>query len=500
MPPNTNMGGHLSDHLNPQLANHNSATATPTPANLHATQSPAQNQPTTPPNNTAITPHVTSHYVAQCPTLQRFLLIQTPKPTPLQQPTAFLAHSPPARYCLPVDDRRARLLLITFLFFSIAVHLGWSLSRPAQLDQHLGDQFEYLQLGQNLLHDHELKFFDPRFNQTVYAYRTPGYPLFVALCGGNIRAIQIVQALLDASTALAIYLLARQILAQKPSLFAAAFVAFNPFLIYFSALVLSESLFTAMLAWGMYLLVTRRRLAGMTLLALSVQVRPSALALVVLLAIAEAWPRRRNAILRSSALAAALVVLTLLPWLWRNAHHPHVQSWIWTTTNNGITTYDGFNDQANGASNQAPFLKELKTPLSRMDEVERNDFLAQQAHEWIRAHPARAAELILNKIARTWSPIPLSNEYGNKRLYVIVGLLFSIPFDICILLGLWQSPLPKSAKVLLLLPAIYFTGIHALSVGSLRYRLPVEPPMAVIAGSWAALALGILHGPSRRKS
>lgn len=399
-----------------------------------------------------------------------------------------------------MDDRRARLLLVILLLLSAAVRLGWSFSRPARLDEHLGDQFEYLQLGQNLLHDHELKFFDHRFNQTVYAYRTPGYPLFVALCGGSIRAIQIAQALLDASTALVIYLLARQIFAQKPSLFAASFVAFNPFLIYFSALILSESLFTAILAWGMYLLVTRRRLAGMALLALSVQVRPSALALVFLLAVAEAWPRRRNAILRNAAMATSLVVLILLPWLWRNAHHPQVQAWIWTTTNNGITTYDGFNDFANGSSNQAPFLKELKTPLSRMDEVERDSFLAQQAHEWIRSHPAQAARLILNKIARTWSPIPLSNEYGHNRLYVIIGLLFSLPFDICILFGLWQTPLPKSAKVFLLLPAIYFTVIHALSVGSLRYRLPVEPPMAVIAGSWAALALGRLHGPSRRKS
>jgi 4-amino-4-deoxy-L-arabinose transferase-like glycosyltransferase len=315
-----------------------------------------------------------------------------------------------------------------------------------------------------------------------------------------IISIIISLALLDASTALAIYLLARQFFAHKPSLFAAAFVAFNPFLIYFSALILSETLFTAMLTWGMYLLASRRRLAGMTLLALSIQVRPSAMALVVLLAIAQAWPRRRNAMLRSAALSISLVVLTLLPWVWRNAHHPDVQAWIWTTTNEGITTYDGFNDYATGASNQAPFLKELKTPLSRMDEVERDAFLAQQAHAWIRSHPAQAAKLILNKIARTWSPIPLSNEYRHNRLYIIVGLLFSLPFDICILLGLWQTPLPKSAKVFLLLPAIYFTVIHALSVGSLRYRLPVEPPMAVIAGSWAVLALDRLHGPSRRKS
>jgi hypothetical protein len=41
--------------------------------------------------------------------------------------------------------------------------------------------------------------------------------------------------------------------------------------------------------------------------------------------------------------------------------------------------------------------------------------------------------------------------------------------------------------VFLLIPAIYFTAVHMLSVGSLRYRIPAEPPMAVIAASVAAL-------------
>jgi hypothetical protein len=32
-----------------------------------------------------------------------------------------------------------------------------------------------------------------------------------------------------------------------------------------------------------------------------------------------------------------------------------------------------------------------------------------------------------------------------------------------------------------MLPAIYFTAAVALSVGSLRYRLPADVPMAVVA-------------------
>jgi hypothetical protein len=147
----------------------------------------------------------------------------------------------------------------------------------------------------------------------------------------------------------------------------------------------------------------------------------------------------------------------------------------------------------------------MRPLLMRMDEVERDAYLGQRAHEWIQGHPWQSIKLMSRKIARTWSPVPLSYEYGGNRLYVLAGLVYGLPFDLLVLVGLWKGGLPRSAQVILLIPAIYFTAIHALSVGSLRYRVPVEPPMAVIAGFGAStIALRILRrrtpdAPSRRQ-
>jgi 4-amino-4-deoxy-L-arabinose transferase-like glycosyltransferase len=380
---------------------------------------------------------------------------------------------------------RQPLLIAILLTLALLIRVGWVSAQRGEPDDRLGDQFEYLQVGRNLLTAHELKLHDARFDQDVYAYRTPGYPAFIALSGGNVRVIRLAQAILDTSTVLAIYLLARRYLTAWPSLAAAGLVAVNPFLIYFTALVLSETLFIAMLAWGMVLLTGRRFAprSGLLLLSLTVLVRPSALGLVPLLAIGAAWTGGWKAILRDVAVATALLLLVLFPWAYRNAHHPQVRAWIWTTTNSGITAFDGFHDGATGASDQQGFVQELLPLLSRMDEVERNAYLSQRAHEWMTHHPGQSLYLGLRKIARTWSPIPLSTEYGGNRLYVAIGLLYTLPFDLLVLFGLWKSQIARPAKVFLLLPAIYFTGIHALSVGSLRYRIPVEPPMAVIAGS-----------------
>ncbi len=400
-------------------------------------------------------------------------------------------------------DARDRRPLAALLLVALLLRLVWVAAQHAKpVDPTLGDQFEYLQISRNLLAGQGLQFYDPRFEQTVYAYRTPGYPIFVAACRAQPTVVRFGQALLDTSTVLAIFLMARRFLGGRTSLIAGLLVAFNPFLIYFTGLLLTETLFTAMVSWGMYLLVRQRArpFAGLALLALAVHVRPSGIGLVLLLAAGAQWSQGWFVIGRTMALAAALVVSVLLPWAYRNAHHPALRAWVWTTTNNGVTTYDGFQDDATGASDQKGFVDRQRTLLSRMDEVERDAHLAQQAHQWIREHPGRSVELMGSKIARTWSPVPLSNEYGRNRLYVVIGLTFTVPLYVLILLGLRSRQLARSTKVFLLLPAVYFTAIHALSVGSLRYRIPAEPPMTLLAASALSPLLSTLHGPSRRKS
>lgn len=401
------------------------------------------------------------------------------------------------------------------LLFALAVRLVWGALQPGDARSlgKLPDQGEYLQLAQNLLHHHVLSMTDPHWGDEVYAYRTPGYPLFVAACGASVRVVRVAQALLDTSTVLAAYLIARRWLTRRASLFAAGVVAINPFLIYFSGLILSETLFTAMLAWGMALLVGWKRaggsgdeadsdprwtLLGGVVLALSVLVRPSALGLPVALAIAAALlnPGRRGAYPRwwpfgPAGGATVLIVLTLLPWAYRNDRVLH--RWIWTTTNAGITAYDGFNDDATGASDQrfAGRYRMSFPELREAGEVERDQYLADRAMRWISAHPARALGLARAKIVRTWSPMPLSSEYG-RPIYRAIGLLFAVPLDFLVLCGLMRSGrgpgsrlIPRMGKVLMLLPAIYLTLIHATSVGSLRYRLPAEPLLAVVAaGGW----------------
>ena len=393
-------------------------------------------------------------------------------------------------------DPATRRLLTIILLAALSVRLGWSLSRPttdAAIDQ-LPDQREYLDIASSLLHGDGFSFTDPRFNARIYAYRTPGYPTFVAACLANVTVVRIVQSILDTSTILAAFLLARRWLTPRESLIAALFVAFNPFLVYFSALILTETLFTTMLAWGLVLITSTRLrfwLAGGAILALCVLVRPGALAMPIIIAILAAITNRRSdpAYQRKWPLPVGATMLlfmlvTLAPWAYRNSRV--VGASIWTTSNAGITAYDGFNPDATGASDQS-FIRSMPQ-LRRMTETERNEYLANAASEFRRQYPRRAMELALTKIARTWSPRPLSDEF-SKPLYVAAALAYSVPFDVFVLIGLFRAARPVfTAKLLLISPAIYLTLASAMSVGSLRYRVPAEVPISVLAAaglSWS---------------
>ena len=401
--------------------------------------------------------------------------------------------------------------ILFLLLLALVLRLAWGLSRPAD-DSSLNalpDQQEYLALGRNLIGGRGLVFLDPRFNDTARAFRTPGYPLMVAACDGKVRVVRVVQAVVDTSTVLAIFLLAGAFVRSRSGpLIAAAFVAFNPFLIYFAALVLSETLFTAMLAWGCVLLArsslesSRRRslmwFLGAFVLGLSILVRPSAVALPVVLGLLSLFlnrpsspaydfeePAGRRWRLPPGLALIAVTVLCLLPWAIRN--RIALGRWIWLDTNSGFTLYDGYNPDANGGSDQS-FIDRLPE-LQVLGEVQRDEYLSNESLEYARSHPGRAVELIGAKLLRTWSPVPLSQAYGRPSLQAI-ALAYSLPFDVLVLIGLFWGGLPRPAKIFLIAPALYFTIIHALTVGSLRYRVPAEPLLAVlIAGLGASGAM-----------
>lgn len=393
--------------------------------------------------------------------------------------------------------------LLAIALGAALVRIVWGLTRPGD-DAALAllpDQLEYLQVARSILTGEGFAFVDERFGQAVFAFRLPGYPLLMALCGAEPWVIRVVQALLDGSTVIATALITQRLVGGKSPYVAAVLVALDPFAVYFSALLLSETLFMAMITWGVALVVLRRDRndadaawwGGVLLLALAALVKPLALPILLVVVPASVILRRGSNTDTLVRTVLALVVLGAVMSLWLVRNHNVVGRAVYST-NSGFTLYDGLNEGATGASDQT-FVKNMVL-LREQTEVDRSRRLTELAAEWALKHPLEVVTLAGVKVARTWSPMPLGEAYRGNPIILIAAIAWSMTVFALAVLGLVRGRWARGALLLLVGPLLALTLVHAITIGSLRYRAPLHPLLVVLAcGGLASIApAGITRG------
>ncbi len=398
---------------------------------------------------------------------------------------------PTARGYAPRD-----LALGGVVALALALRVGWVVH--CGLTQHgltYPDEELHWQLATNLVKHGTLTTDDGRL-----AARMPVYPLFLAafvsLGPAALTAVRLAQAVVGAATVGLGYRIARRAFGRAAGRAAALLIAVDPFSVFFSSLLLSEVLFTflllALVASTQALWARPRSLPPLLALAvigpLAVMTRPSAALLVPLLWLlplpavirAGVWPR---AVLFTFAAAAACFA----PWGLRN--RATLGDFAWLSTNGGVTLYDAQGPQADGSSNQE-FLRQL--PDLPAGEVARDRALRRLALDQMRSDPGRVAQLALVKLRRTWSPWPNVAEYRTGAAatagaaYLLVVLVGGIAGTAWALLGARGVPRRTRTRRVLGLTwvvVLYFAALHCLYVGSVRYRLPVQPLLAIAATS-----------------
>lgn len=392
-----------------------------------------------------------------------------------------------------------RCLLLT-LAVALVVRLGLACVIQRQVDQPparlcliAGDAEGYWELAQHLVAGRDYAIYEP----PRYVERVPGFSAVLALSqclfGENVFAARCLLACLGAATCGLTYWLGRELADEATGLIAAIYTALSPTLVLFSVLILSETVFAAALLVSLISIarLTRCFSAGRSamatasvtsgaLIGLATMVRPTWLyvgtfiAFVAVFLCRQQWSWTR--FMQCGAGILIGVIVSMAPWTIRNYYVTgHV---VPTTLWVGPSLYDGLNPTAKGDSDMRFF--ETDRLMSRMTEYEMDREYRRRALEFMTQNPGRTVWLAFKKQQRYWSLIPNATQFQDWRLKFVV-LLTSLPLLMLAAGGLWITRGNLGFLVIAAGPVLLFAALHLLFVGSLRYRLPAEYPLTVLA-------------------
>ena len=351
-----------------------------------------------------------------------------------------------------------------------------------------GDAADYDRLARGLVAGEGL--LDARGAPT--SFRPPLYPLYVAfwyrLISPGTAAVMLSHIVLDLGTTAVVFLLARRWASERAALLAAGLVALNVASISATGRLLSESLFTLLLVSGVWLGVRWNEVAGSerpaflraafagTVFGLAVLTRGVLLPYAPLLVAASAVVARR--IIPGTSIFVVAFLATLAPWTVRNfrVHGALVP----VTTQVGITLYAGFAPPG-GVFGLQPYDSIVRS-VEQYTEVEQSRVLTLAALELAASDPARTAVLEARKAVYFWSPVDweILPRYGmfnpTYAWTVLLALLFMAT-------GHRSDPTRRRHLWPVWAPVLFVFGMALLFHGSPRYRLPIEPLLAILAAS-----------------
>ncbi len=328
-------------------------------------------------------------------------------------------------------------------------------------------------------------------------FRPPLYPLAMSMVyevfGNEPLAVRLLQAAASAAVCWVPYALARAACGPMAGLCAALLAACYPLFVFFSGVLMAETLLLGCVAaalWQVQRLLMQPGLAravglGMTL-GMGALCKPVILAWLPFLA-AILWVKIAlpisSKLIHLAVLAAALV-FCVAPWTLRNFQVSGRVVPI--STNVGINLLVGHEKDAMGSYRDGADYWGMMEEISdfEADPVRRDAVVAERMFARIAADPLRALRLAAKKVVLLWSPL----LPDASPLHFFAALLTSGPVLLMGMLGLWQlrgDALAWSAASL----AIALTCVHALFFAHTRFRLPIDLALIAPAACWMAMHL-----------
>ena len=356
----------------------------------------------------------------------------------------------------------------------------------------LPDEARFLESARNLAASEQF------VSNGAYAWEMPGTALFqapfVAALGPKpLLAIRVTQAaLLLVQAALSGWIAFQLFENPRSAVIAAAITAFYPFFVFYQGLMLSEAIFNVLLVAAVAALMLWHKrgmamdrvfalacllFAAATYVKATLTILPPFLFAAMVLAAGAGVTRS----VRILALAGILYCASLTPWWFRN--YVALDHFVPFTTSAGQNLYLGNNPinkhaGVDWSSDVEP--DKVARIMSLPNEILRQQEFSAAAIDYIKQDPAAFVARAGRKFARFWNIVPNAAEF-RAPLFVIVSAASFGPILVLAVICAIFSYAPQRLLMPFYLLFAFFTLMHAITIASLRYRLPLEPLLIIMA-------------------
>ena len=391
---------------------------------------------------------------------------------------------------------RGRLLVAAILAVALAVRLGLAvLYEPPPA---FGDPVDYARHATSLA-DHGEYPPSVAVPGSPSAFRPPAYPFALAAVyevAGRDDAPRVFGALLGTFAVALLGFVALRLLGRRAALFAMAVAALFPPLVMISVAQLSEALFVVLVLGALACVLHDRRrmrwvLAAGALAGLAALTRTNGLVLLLPLLLAVRGARPRIALL-----AAAVVVIA--PWTIRSS--TALDAFVPTTTQAGFALAGAYNDVARDdhdhpAAWRASALEALDLVRPGMNEADLERAFREEAIDYAGEHPTypfvvafwnsarmlNLADADLDEVGAREAGVGKRFSQANRYAFWILALLA--------LAAVATRAVRGTPLWFWLVPALLWLSV-AITIGSTRYRTPVDPFVILVAAAGVARRTG----------